>query len=62
MENEINQQYTKNDSLVPIRASSVEDAVSQFREILLEKEKMIPNDVPHTVWIYGCQIEWDYFN
>lgn len=63
MEQENNKSsYKKDDMLNSIRAASVDEALDKIREMLLEKEKNIPEGVPHTIWILGSLIQWDYFH
>ena len=54
------QPYKRNDKLPSIMGDSVDEVVEKIRTILLEKEKAIPEGVPHTLRIWLTPIQWNY--
>lgn len=54
--------FEKWDTINHINADSVEDYINQLRDILLEKEKSIPEGIPHTIKSLFTAIRWDYLD
>ena len=56
------QEHKKNDFILSLRGANVDDVLNKLREILIEKEKNIPSGIPHTIWLTGIHLQWDYFH